>query len=151
VLTLIEPVFEAYRAAFQGKVSRVQFFWGSADLAVTRFSGAPCTPPNGAGLLDRETYDSEQMSVGWWPGNASFPQPAFYAYAYPKPEGIESVELASPGAAWNADLGEFILPYDDVRTAPSPEAAVRGFLDAAYEACASRAGWDPKLVTSATG
>ena len=102
VLTLIEPVFEAYRAAFQGKVSRVQFFWGSADLAVTRFSGEPCTPPAGAGLLDRGAYDYEQMSVGWWPGNASFPEPAFYAYAYPKPDGIESAELASPGASWNA-------------------------------------------------
>ena len=88
------------------------------------------------------------MSVGWWPGNASFPEPAFYAYPYPKPDGIESVELASPGAAWNDDLGEFILRYDDVRTAPSPEAAVRQFLDAAYDACASRSGWAPKLAAS---
>jgi Family of unknown function (DUF5996) len=148
VLTLIEPVFEAYRAVFQGKVSRVQFFWGGADLAVTRFSGEPCTPPPGAGLLDRGAYDYEQMSIGWWPGNASFPEPAFYAYAYPKPEGIESAELASPGASWNHDLGEFILRYDDVRTAPSPEAAVRQFLDAAYDACASRSGWDPSLTKS---
>ena len=97
VLTLIEPVFEAYRAVFQGKVSRVQFFWGSADLAVTRFSGEPCTPPAGAGMLERGAYDYEQMSVGWWPGNASFPEPAFYAYAYPKPEGIESAELGITG------------------------------------------------------
>jgi hypothetical protein len=150
VLTLMEPVFEAYRAAFQGKVSRVQFFWGGVDLAVTRFSGEPCTPPTGAGMLDRVTYDYEQMSVGWWPGNASFPHAAFYAYAYPKPEGIEAAQLLSPGATWNTELGEFILPYDDVRTAPSPEAAIRQFLDTAYDACASRSGWDPKLAAAAS-
>jgi hypothetical protein len=146
VLTVIEPVFAAYRAAFKGKVSRVQFFWGSVDLAVTRFSGQPCTPPAGAGMLERETYDYEQMSVGWWPGSATFPNPAFYAYAYPKPEGIEAAPLVSPGATWNDELGEFILLYDDVRTSPSPEAALREFLDAAYDACASRAGWDTGLL-----
>jgi hypothetical protein len=128
----------------------VQFFWGGVDLAVTRFSGEPCTPPTGAGMLDRATYDYEQMSVGWWPGNASFPHAAFYAYAYPKPEGIEAAQLLSPGATWNTELGEFILPYDDVRTAPSPEAAIRQFLDTAYDACASRSGWDPKLAPAAS-
>jgi hypothetical protein len=146
VLTLIEPVFGAYRAAFQGKVSRVQFFWGSMDLAVTRFSGEPCTPPTGADMLARGTYDYEQMSIGWWPGNASFPDPAFYAYAYPKPDGIEAARLPSPGATWNEELGEFILRYDDVRTLASPEVAVRQFFDATYDACASRSGWDPNLV-----
>jgi hypothetical protein len=146
VLTLIEPVFEEYRAAFQGKVSRVQFFWGSADLAVTRFSGRPCTPPQDAGLLERVSYDYEQMSVGWWPGNASYPDPAFYAYAYPKPDGIDSAQLDVPGAGWNDQLGEFILRYDDVRTAAAPEAELRRFLDSTYAACASRAGWDPNLV-----
>ncbi len=146
VLALMEPVFEEYRAAFRGKVSRVQFFWGSADLAVTRFSGEPCTPPPGADLLMRGSYDYEQMSVGWWPGSASFPEPAFYAYGYPKPDGIERAVLASPGAAWNDELGEFILLYEDVRGAASPEAAVRAFFDAAYDACASRAGWDPGLL-----
>src|SRR5439155_6363203 len=83
VLTVVEPVFAEYRAAYQGKVSRVQFFWGSADLAVTRFSGEPCTPPPGANLLDRVAYDYEQMSIGWWSGSATFPRPAFYAYGYP--------------------------------------------------------------------
>jgi hypothetical protein len=86
------------------------------------------------------------MSVGWWPGNATFPDPAFYAYSYPKPDGIEQAQLAPPAAGWNTELGEFILLYDDVRAAPSPAAAVRAFLDSAYDACASRAGWDPGLV-----
>jgi hypothetical protein len=146
VLATMEPVFEEYRAAFRGKVSRVQFFWGSADLTVTRFSGQPCSPPPDADMLERGTNDYEHMSVGWWPGSASFPDPAFYAYAYPKPDGIESATLASPGAYWNEDLGEFILLYEDVRSAASPAAALREFLHAAYDACASRAGWDPRLV-----
>jgi hypothetical protein len=147
VLTVIEPVFVDYRAAYQGKVSRVQFFWGSVDLAVTRFSGEPCTPPPGANLLDRVTYDYEQINIGWWPGSATFPRPAFYAYGYPKPEGIEDAQLDVPGAYWDTDLGEFIVPYDDVRTASSPELALRAFLDAVYDACATRANWDPRLVT----
>ena len=146
VLTLVEPVFQEYRAAYEGKVSRVQFFWGSADLAVTRFSGAPCTPRPGAGMLERGASDYEQMSVGWWPGSASFPDPAFYAYAYPKPDGIEQAELGTPGAGWNEDLGEFIVLYEDIRAAASPATALREFLDAAYDACASRAGWDARLV-----
>jgi hypothetical protein len=148
VLTVIEPVFSEYRAAYQGKVSRVQFFWGSADLAVTRFSGEPCTPPPGAGLLDRVTYDYEQMSVGWWPGSATFPRPAFYAYGYPRPDGIEDARLDVPGAHWDTELGEFILDYDDVRSADRPEERLRAFLDAAYEACATRAHWDPRLTRS---
>jgi hypothetical protein len=146
VLTVVEPVFAAYRAAFRGKVSRVQFFWGSADLAVTRFSGEPCAPPSGGGPLDRFVDDNEQMNIGWWPGSATFPRPAFYAYGYPKSEGIEDAPLDVPGAYWDTDLSEFILPYDDVRAAPSPEAALRAFLDAAYDACATRAHWDPRLT-----
>jgi len=128
VLALMEPVFEEYRAAFQGRVSRVQFFWGSADLAITRFSG------------------DGHMSVGWWPGSAAFPDPAFYAYASPRPDGIEAASLDVPGAAWNEELGEFILLYDDVRKSRSPAEVVRRFFDAAYDACASRAGWPPSLV-----
>jgi hypothetical protein len=146
VLTVVEPVLAEYRAAYQGKVSRVQFFWGSVDLAVTRFSGEPCTPPPGANLLDRVAYDYEQMSIGWWPGSATFPRPAFYAYGYPRPAGVEDAQLDVPGAYWDTDLGEFILPYDDVRAAPSPEVALRAFLDAAYDACATRANWDPRLI-----
>ena len=146
VLTLVEPVLQEYRAAFEGKVSRVQFFWGSADLTVTRFSGEPCAPQAGAGMLERGAYNYEQMSVGWWPGSASFPDPAFYTYAYPKPDGIEQAELGTPGAGWNEELGEFIVLYEDIRAAASPATALREFLDAAYDACASHAGWDARLV-----
>ena len=146
VLTVIDAVLESYRADYRGKVSRVQLFWGHTDLNVTRFSGEPCTPPVGAGLLDRKSYEDEQVSVGWWPGDGSFRKPAFYAYAYPKPDGIDTVDLEVPGAAWDADLGEFILDYDVVRESPSPAAALRAFLDAAYAACATKANWDPRLT-----
>ena len=100
----------------------MQLFWGHADLGVTRFSGQPCTPPPGAGMLEREAYDYEQMSIGWWPGDASFPKPPSTRTRYPKPDGIEQAELGIAGAAWDTDLGEFILDYDDVRAAPSPKA-----------------------------
>jgi hypothetical protein len=146
VLTVIEPVFAAYRGVYEGKVSRTHFFWGSADLAVTRFSGEPCSPPPGADLLTRDSYDYEQMSVGWWPGNAAFPRPAFYAYGYPKPDGIEHAQLDVPGAYWDDDLGEFVLLYDDARASADPEATLRSFLDASFSAVASRAGWDPRLL-----
>jgi hypothetical protein len=145
-LTVIEPVFASYRADYRGKVSRVQFFWGSADLAVTRFSGEPCTPPPDSDLLTRESYDAEQINVGWWPGDARYPKAAFYAYAYPKPDGIEDAVLDVEGAGWNTDLGEFIIDHDVVGGSASPEATLRAFLDAAYDACATRRGWDPKLL-----
>jgi hypothetical protein len=106
----------------------------------------PCTPPPGAGLLDRVAYDCEQISAGWWPGDARYLKAAFYAYAYPKPPGIEDADLGVPGAGWNTDLGEFILDYDVVRRSESPEATLRAFLDAAYDACATRGNWDPGLL-----
>jgi hypothetical protein len=140
VLTLVEPVFAAWRGDFDGRVSRVQFFWGSADLAVTRFTGQPCAPGSDARRMTSAS-ESEQMNVGWWPGSASFPRAGFYAYAHPKPDGIEDVPLDVPGAHWNDDLGEFILHYDDVRTVDDPAARLREFLDASYTACANQAGW----------
>jgi hypothetical protein len=145
-LAAMEPVFAAYRADFAGKVSRVQFFWGSADLVVTRFSGVPCEAPPGTDMLTRLAHDVEQINVGWWPGNAAYPHAAFYAYAYPKPDGIEDAVLGVANAGWNAELGEFILDHDVVRAAPSPEAVLRAFLDAAYDACATRSHWDPRLT-----
>jgi hypothetical protein len=145
VLASILPVFDAYRGAFNGKVSRTQFFWGSMDLAVTRFSGDPCSPPPGADLLLRETYDYEQCSAGFWAGDARFPAPAFYAYGYPKPDGIEHATVGPAGAAWNDGLGELVLPYDDVRSTAAPAAAIREFLDSSYAAVAHLSGWDGSL------
>ena len=145
VLASIAPVFDAYRGAFNGKVSRTQFFWGSMDLNITRFSGVPCSPPPGADLLIRESYDYEQCSAGFWAGDARFPEAALYAYAYPKPPGIEQAEVGPAGAAWHEGLGELILRYDDVRATADPAAAVREFLDSSYAALARLSGWDNGL------
>jgi hypothetical protein len=145
VLTTLVPVFSEYRASFCGRVSRVQFFWGSMDLAVTRYSGQPCSPPPDADMLKRETYDAEQMSVGWWPGSASFPKPAFYAYGFPKRDGMEQRAVPAP-AAWDAGLGEFILDYDDVRGAENPRGKVRAFFEDVYAANAELSGWNPALL-----
>ena len=118
VLTLIEPVFAEYRAAFEGKVSRVQFFWGHADLAVTRFSGEPCTPPPGAGLLERETYDYEQMSVGWWAGDESFRGPRSTRTAIRSPKASTTPTSACPAPRGTPSSASSSLDYDDVRAAP---------------------------------
>jgi hypothetical protein len=145
ILTKLLPVFDEYRGAFNGKVSRTQFFWGSMDLNVTRFSGQPCSPPPGADLLIRESYEYEQFAAGFWAGDERFPEPACYAYAYPRPEGLELAAVEPAGAGWDTTLGEFVLRYDDVLAAPSPAAAVRTFLDSAYGAAARLAGWDAEL------
>jgi hypothetical protein len=138
----MKPVFEAFRAEFIGKCSPVHFFWGSFDVAVTRFSGrrAPARP--GADAITREAYSHEVISHGWWPGGGPIDEPAFYAYAAPEPEGFRTA-AASPGAAfYSRDFSEFILPYEAVRTAASPEAAMYAFLRTTYDAGAALAGWD---------
>jgi len=139
----IVPVFERFRAGFLGKASPVHFFWGSFDLAVTRFSGRPAPPhPGGVpGLPDRitrEAYSHEVSSAGFWAGGVIAAEPIFYSYAYPEPPGFRD----QPVADWNAELGEFVLPYAKVRAATDPEAALTAFLTATYEAAADYAKWD---------
>ena len=139
-------VFQVFRSAFLGKVSPVHFFWGSFDLAVTRFSGrtAPPHPGGVPGLPDavaREAYSHEVSSAGFWPGNEAFPQAVFYSYAYPEPPGFR--ERAVPaGAYYEAALGEFVLPYERVRQAIDPDRTLLDFLSATYAAAAEAAAWD---------
>jgi hypothetical protein len=137
VLVYSAEVLQEFRARFLGKCSPVQFFWGSFDLACTRFSGRVAPPRKG--VITSEAYSHECSSAGFWPG-AGFGKPAFYSYTAPAPDGIST----EPGAArfWNAQLSEFVLPYDDVRTAASPRATLLDFLDATYAAGATLAGWD---------
>ncbi|QNN64902.1 hypothetical protein H9L12_11850 [Sphingomonas rhizophila] len=146
-LMLIEPVFERFRAGFAGKCSPVHFFWGSFDLAVTRFSGnrAPTHPGGVPGLPDRithEAYSHEVSSAGFWPGGAIAAEPIFYSYAYPEPDGFRARPVAPDAALFDGQLGEFVLPYDAVRTAKHPEAALMAFLESTYAAAADLAGWD---------
>ncbi|RSK29893.1 DUF5996 family protein [Hymenobacter metallilatus] len=141
VLTLITPVLEQFRSGFIGKCSPVHFFWGSFDLAVTRFSGrlAPTRP--GADGITREAYSHEVISHGFWPGGNG-QEAAFYAYTAPAPAGFADAPVRPAAAFYSAELGEFLLPYEAVRTAPDPAAALREFLDSTYAAGATLAGWD---------
>jgi hypothetical protein len=146
-LLQVDRVFKNFRARFIGKCSPVHFFWGSFDLAVTRFSGrtAPEHPggfPNMPDHITREAYSHEVSSAGFWPGGASMPYPIFYSYAYPVPRGFAEAKVRPAAAAWNAPLGEFVLRYEDVRRAPSPDEALLGFLQTTYDAAARLGGWD---------
>lgn len=139
-------VMTAFRGCFVGKCSPVHFFWGSFDLAVTRFSGrrAPRHPgaPNVADSVTLEAYSHEVSSAGFWPGGGPMREAIFYAYAYPEPPGFGEWAPRPDGATYSKDWGEFILPYEAVRTAPDPAAALRAFLDSTYEAAAELAHWD---------
>jgi Family of unknown function (DUF5996) len=143
----IVPVFETFRAGFQGKASPVHFFWGSFDLAVTRFSGrkAPSHPGGVPGLPDRitrEAYSHEVSSAGFWPGGVTAAEPIFYSYAYPEPEGFRAARVVPQNAVFDTTLGEFILPYEQVRRSGNPEAELMTFLQSSYEAAANLADWD---------
>lgn len=145
-LVQIDRVFKQFRTGFIGKVSPVHFFWGSFDLAVSRFSGrrAPLHPGGVPGLPDaitREAYSHEVSSAGFWPGNAAFPQAAFYSYAYPEPEGFRDRPMP-PGANFDPAMGEFLLPYETVRRAAQPDVLLLDFLTATYEAAADTGKWD---------
>ena len=146
VLAQVDVVMKRHRARFAGKVSAVQFFWGSFDLALTRFTGRRVQPPENAGSIARRSADAEEVCAGFWPGNEATPFPAFYAYVYPKPDGIELASVAPAAARWDTTLGEFILPYDDVRTATDPEQAITDFLDSTYAAAAQLLDLDPALL-----
>ncbi|UVO49908.1 DUF5996 family protein [Sphingomonas sp. SUN019] len=143
----IERVFKRFRTGFTGKASPVHFFWGSFDLAVTRFSGrkAPLHPGGVPELPDavaREAYDREVSSAGFWPGDAQNPQAAFYSYAYPAPDGFGEADVRPGEARFSKELGEWLLPYDAVRSAEHPEEALMRFLEDSFEAAAGLAGWD---------
>lgn len=140
-------VMNEFRARFIGKASPVHFFWGSFDLAVTRFSGRTAPPPKGvapnvASWVMAEAYSHEVSSCGFWPGNGGYGRPAFYVYAYPEPAGYGETQLRTAEGFYDKNLGEFILPYDAVRQARDPDALLLGFLQETYDAAADLAKWD---------
>ena len=145
-LVQADRLFKIFRSGFLGKASPVHFFWGSFDLAVTRFSGrrAPLHPGGVPGLPDdvaREAYSHEVSSAGFWPGNDAFPRAAFYSYAYPAPAGFRD-RAVTAGSAFDTTLGEFILPYDTVARAPDPDGLLLDFLSTTYAAAADAGHWD---------
>ncbi|WP_242185038.1 DUF5996 family protein [Sphingomonas sp. CARO-RG-8B-R24-01] len=155
-LIQVARVFGEFRTGFLGKASPVHFFWGSFDLAVTRFSGraAPTHPGGFPGLPDavtRDAYSHEEASIGFWPGSDAYPKAAFYAYAYPAPEGYAEAKVVPAAAEWNVALGEFLLPYDAVRAASDPDAALLAFCQSTYDAAADLAQWDRAALDCGTG
>jgi hypothetical protein len=154
-LLQVDRVFKLFRTGFLGKASPVHFFWGSFDLAVTRFSGRPAPPhPGGVpGLPDaiaREAYSHEVSSAGFWPGSEAFPRAAFYSYTYPEPPGFRDRPV-TPGACFDAGLGEFVLPYDVVRAAGDPDAVLLDFLASTYAAAAETGRWNRPALECAIG
>ncbi len=144
-------VMNEFRARFIGKASPVHFFWGSFDLAVTRFSGRTAPPPKGvtpnvASWVMAEAYSHEVSSCGFWPGNGGYGRAAFYVYAYPEPAGYGDTRLRTAEALYDKTLGQFILPYEAVRQAPDPDKLLLGFLQETYEAAAELAKWDRKAL-----
>jgi hypothetical protein len=142
ILVAIEKVFLEFRSRFVGKNSPVHFFWGSFDLAVTRFSGRRAPERPGADLITREAYSHEVISAGWWPGSGEIQAPAFYAYAAPEPQGFPDVKVVPPKAFYHPQIREFLLMYDDVRNSSSPRATLLDFLQSTYEAGATLAQWN---------
>jgi hypothetical protein len=136
------PVLQRFRARFIGKCSPVQFFWGAFDFAVTRFSGRRAPERPGADAMTREAYSHEVISHGFWPGSGPVRAPSFYAYAAPEPDGFRTARMRPDAAYYSNDFGEFLLPYDAVRTAASPAAELEAFLESTYDVAADRAHWN---------
>ena len=142
ILLSVQSVFEEFRSRFLGKCSPIHFFWGSFDLAVTRFSGRPTPERPGADRVTREAYSHEVSSVGFWPGGGTIPGAAFYSYAAPEPPEFRDSPVRPAAARYDAQLSEYLIMYDDVRTATSPSAALLDFCQSTYEAAATLGKWD---------
>jgi hypothetical protein len=156
ILAQSERVFRQFRSGFVGKASPIHLFWGAMDLATTRFSGArapqhPGGIPNLADWVTREAYSHQVSSCGFWPGAEPMPYPVFYAYAYPEPPGFKSAAIRPAEASYNSTFGEFVLPYDAVRRAPSPDAALLEFLETTYAAAADLGKWDRAALERTPG
>jgi len=146
VLSMVDVVLKEHRASFRGRTSPVQFFWGTFDLAVTRYSGRSVEPPADAGLIRRVGGDAEVICAGWWAGDQRVPYSAFFAYGYPAPDGIDGVDVRPREAGWSATSGEFLLPYDAARMSSDPPGAIHAFLNSTYRGAASLMGWSRELA-----
>ena len=150
ILIRTDQVFQKFSSRFIGKISPVHFFWGSFDLAVTRFSGRPAPPREGADPITREAYSHEVISAGFWPGNGGYGKAAFYCYAAPSPTNLDAATIQPAQGFWDRGLGEFILPYEDLRTSASPDETLLTFLQSTYDAAADLAHWDRKALERQT-
>jgi len=151
ILLGVQCVFEEFRSRFVGKCSPIHFFWGSFDLAVTRFSGRPAPERPGADRITREAYSHEVSSVGFWPGSAQITAPAFYSYTVPAPAGLKDWPVRPAAARYDSQLGEFILMYEDVRSSTSPAETLLEFCQSTYEAGATLGKWDRNALERQSG
>ena len=145
-LSTIDLVMKEHRAGFRGRTTPVQFFWGTFDLAHTRYSGRPATPVPGADVITRFSEDAEEICAGWWPGDARTTHASFYAYAYPAPTGIGAIPVEPADAAWDESTGLFLLPYEATRSAADPRRALLDFLRSTYAGAAALGGWSSDLT-----
>jgi hypothetical protein len=143
-------VLAAFRAPYRGRSTAVNAWWGSFDLAVNLFSGAPAEPPS-SDFIMRNAMDAQDVAIGWWPGDAKHPRAAFYAYAHPAPAAFADAALSPPAARWDGTLGEYILDWDDVRAADDPHADALTFARSAFQHACAVCSWDPMLAGSAAG
>jgi hypothetical protein len=146
--TQVALALEAFRAPYRGRSSHVNAWWGTFDLAVFMFSGAPADPP-ADDFITRNSADSQVFEIGWWPGDARYPKAAFFAFAHPAPAGFGAARLSPAAARWDQALGEYIMDWDDVRAATDPPAAIQQFAQSAFQHACLVCGWDPKLAASA--
>jgi hypothetical protein len=148
--TQAAQVLTAFRAPYRGRSTPVNAWWGSFDLAVSLFSGLPAEPPS-TDFIMRNAMDSQEVAVGWWPGDGRYGKAAFYAYAHPAPPGFEKMTLSPAAARWGGELGEYILDWDDVRTAADPHGTALEFARSAFQHACVVCGWDSDLAASADG
>jgi hypothetical protein len=148
--TQVALVLAAFRAPFRGRSTPVNAWWGSFDLAVNLFSGEPASPPSGDFIM-RNAMDSQEVAVGWWPGDQRYGKAAFYAYAHPAPEGFAGTSLPPAAARWESELGEYVLDWEDVRSSPNPHETALTFARAAFHHACTICEWDPALLASAEG
>jgi len=143
-------ILATFRAPFRGRSTPVNAWWGSFDLAVSLFSGLPADPPS-QDFIMRNAMDSQEVAVGWWPGDARYDKAAFYAYAHPAPDGFAGATLAPAAAHWSAELGEYVLDWEDIRSSPDPHASALEFARSAFAHACAVCEWDPVLAASAEG
>src|SRR5262249_26038382 len=143
-------VLAAYRAPYRGRSTPVNAWWGSFDLAVSLFSGAPAQPPSGDFIM-RNAMDAQEVAIGWWPGDGRYPKAAVYAYAHPAVQAFGTGTLVPTAARWDGTLGEFVLDWDDLRTAADPHATALQFALSAFQHACTTCSWEPALAASAAG
>ena len=148
ILLSVQRVMQVFQGRFTGKTQPIGLMWGTLDIRLPLYNGKPASPASNTGFVRRNAMNAELMEVGWWSGDPSYPKPAFYAFTYPQPQGIENVKISPDAARWDTGMGEFLLDYDDLRQSGNPDGDLLAFFTSTYNAGAIAAGWDSALLGS---